>query len=195
MNSEVNIQALQVFVRQYNLLNDSEVELFTQDWEEVSYKRKQFIIMAGQTAKHLYFVNDGIQRSYYIKDDKEYTMGFSYPPSFSGIIESFITQTPSSYYLETLSDSQLLRLSKDKLEELCKQYHSIEHFVRKAEEMFLVGIAKRLYEQTAFTSEEKFRSLLKRSPHLLTLIPHKYIASYIGVDPTNFSKFLKSIRI
>jgi hypothetical protein len=37
--------------------------------------------------------------------------------------------------------------------------------------------------------------LLKRSPHVLRLIPHKYLASYLGIDATTFSKLLGTIRL
>jgi hypothetical protein len=36
---------------------------------------------------------------------------------------------------------------------------------------------------------------LQRSPHILNLVPHKYLASYLGMDATNFSKLLGSVKI
>jgi hypothetical protein len=54
---------------------------------------------------------------------------------------------------------------------------------------------QRLAELQCFSSEEKFRSLLQRSPHILQLVPHKYLANYLGIDATNFSKFINRIRI
>jgi hypothetical protein len=50
-------------------------------------------------------------------------------------------------------------------------------------------------ELQCFSAEEKFKTLLKRSPHLLQLIPHKYLASYVGIDPTTFSKLMGSVRL
>ena len=43
--------------------------------------------------------------------------------------------------------------------------------------------------------EEEFKALLKKSPHVLRLIPHKYLALYLGIDATTFSKLLGSVRI
>jgi hypothetical protein len=50
-------------------------------------------------------------------------------------------------------------------------------------------------ELQCFSSEEKFKALLRRSPHILGLVPHKYLADYLGINATNFSKLLNSIRI
>ena len=57
------------------------------------------------------------------------------------------------------------------------------------------GVMLRLVELQSFSSEEKFRTLMRRSPHILQLVPHKYIANYLGIDPTNFSKLINSVKI
>ena len=187
--------ALASYLSQSQLLSAKEIYQFMQYWKEVRFRRKQPITREGQVEHYLYFVVEGVQRTYHIKGNKEHTISFSYPPSFSGIFESFISQLPSRYTLDTLSDSHLLRLPKARLEELCDQSHGIERFVRRAEEKALVGLAQRLLEQMSFSAEEKFLALLNRSPHLLHLIPHKYLATYLGIDPTNFSKFLGRIKV
>jgi len=57
------------------------------------------------------------------------------------------------------------------------------------------GVLERQIELQCFSAEEKFKALLKRSPHVLNLIPHKYLASYLGIDATNFSKLLGTVRL
>ena len=59
----------------------------------------------------------------------------------------------------------------------------------------LKGVLERQIELQCFSAEEKFRSLLKRSPHVLQIIPHKYLASYLGIDATTFSKLMSSVRL
>jgi hypothetical protein len=59
----------------------------------------------------------------------------------------------------------------------------------------LAGVLERLVELQCFSSEEKFRQLLRRSPHILQLVPHKYLANYLGIEATNFSKLLNRVKI
>jgi hypothetical protein len=59
----------------------------------------------------------------------------------------------------------------------------------------LAGVLERLVELECFSSEEKFKKLLHRSPHMLQLVPHKYLANYLGIEATNFSKLINKIRI
>jgi hypothetical protein len=47
----------------------------------------------------------------------------------------------------------------------------------------------------AYTIEERFASFLKRNPALINLVPHKYLASYLRIDPSNFSRLLNQYHI
>ncbi|MGN6477032.1 MAG: Crp/Fnr family transcriptional regulator, partial [Flavipsychrobacter sp.] len=78
---------------------------------------------------------------------------------------------------------------------LMRKHRCIEAWILKALTFVLQGTLQRQVELMSFTAEEKFITLLKRSPHVLNLIPHKYLASYIGVDPATFSKLLGSVKL
>jgi CRP-like cAMP-binding protein len=150
---------------------------------------------AGETERYMYFVLKGIQKSYYLNEGKQHAIAFTYTPSFSGIPESFLTQTPSKYYLETLTESKFLRISFDKHQALMKEHREIETLFRKATELLLIGLAERHYELMALDIETRFKTFAKRSPHLINMISQKDIASYLRIDPTNLSKLLNTIKI
>ena len=96
----VNTTSLQKFVGAIYPLKETEMEQFLSIWQAFECKRKTVLTAAGETEKHLYFVLDGVQRAFYIGHEKqEATIVFTYPPSFSGIADSFLTQTPSKYFL------------------------------------------------------------------------------------------------
>ncbi|MBO9573027.1 MAG: Crp/Fnr family transcriptional regulator, partial [Chitinophagaceae bacterium] len=151
---------------------------------------------AGEKEKYLYFVVEGVQRAFYLSDDdKEATIVFTYPASFSGVADSFLTQTPSNYFMETVTASRFLRISYEEIQQLMKTYPAIQEMILTLTAFILKGVLMRQAELQCFTNEQKFRALVKRSPHLINLVPHKYIASYLGMDATNFSKLLGSIKI
>jgi CRP-like cAMP-binding protein len=146
--------------------------------------------------KYIYIVLEGVQRVYYHDDqDREATILFTYAPSFGGVLDSFLLQTPSKYFYETLTPSRFMRTSHTLFNQLSLKHHSVETMVRKGLTGVIAGLEERLVEVQSFSSEEKFRSLLRRSPHILQLVPHKYLASYLGIDPTNFSKLINKVRI
>jgi len=170
---------------------------FSAIWQPFSAKRKTILTTCGEMEKYVYFVTGGVQRAFYLKesDQKDVTLMFSYTGSFSGVLDSFLLQQPSRYFLETLTESTFLRTTYLQIDHLLKKYHSIETFFRKALSSTIAGVLERQIELQCFSAEEKFRILLKRSPHVLQMIPHKYLASYLGLDATTFSKLLGSVRI
>jgi len=170
-------------------------QAFLQPWTEVRFKRKELITRTGETEKYLYFVLDGVQRAFYAGKDKEPTLVFSYAPSFSGVMDSFLTQQPSSFHLEAITATQCMRMHYNDFAAFRNAFPSVERWLARALTQVLAGTLERQVELLAFTAEEKFTALLSRSPHILNLIPHKYLASYIGVDPATFSKMLGTVRL
>jgi len=176
-------------------LHEATWEAFAASWQPVKYKRKAVITVAGEIEKYLYFVVSGIQRGYYTHKEKEATVFFSYPHSFSGIADSFLLQSPSRQFLETITASELLRMPYQSFQSLVDEYPDMQKFAYKSTVLAWSGTLERELELMVFTAEEKFTTLLKRSPHILNLVPHKYLASYLGIDPTTFSKLLATVRL
>jgi CRP-like cAMP-binding protein len=167
------------------------VDLF----EPFSARRKVILTEAGEEEKYLYFVLEGVQRVYSIDaSGREATLVFTYPPSFGGVLDAMMLQQPSRYYFETLTVSKFLRAPVAGLLSLADR-PAVSEFLRKGLSVSISGLLLRLGEMQTFSSEEKYRSLLARSPHILQLVPHKYLANYIGIDPTNFSKLINSVQI
>jgi CRP-like cAMP-binding protein len=192
----LDIDHLKMLVSQIHELPEADWQLLSAIWTPFEARRKEMITASGSKEKYLYFVIDGVQRVYYYDEHgHEATILFMYAPSFGGVLDSFLLQVPSKYYYETLTPSRFLRAGYQDLENLMRTSHHIETMIRKGLSRTLSGLLERLVEIQCFSSEEKFTSLLKRSPHILQLVPHKYLASYLGIDATNFSKLMNKVRI
>ncbi len=177
-------------------LDDASFDALWQEFRPVTVKRKICLTATGEVEKYLYFVLDGVQRLYYFDEQlREATLIFSYKGNFGGVLDSMMMQQPSKFYYETLSQSQLLRASYQQIEALLPQHPSIEILLRKGLTGAFAGVIERLVELQCYTAEERFRQLLKRSPHILQLVPHKYLANYIGIDASNFSKLMNKVKI
>jgi CRP-like cAMP-binding protein len=193
---EQAITILQKFIAAIHPLAEEEWQAFAATWQPVEHKRKTVLTAAGETERYLYFVLDGVQRVFYVgADHPEATIVFTYPHSFAGVADSFLTQRPSRFFFETLTASKMLRTSYQQLQQLMDKYQAIERLIRLATSYALMGVLERQVELLSYTAEEKFKTLLKRSPHVLQLIPHKYLASYLGIDASTFSKLLATVRI
>ncbi len=183
--------ALKGFINDVHPIDEDGWASLADRWQPVEFPRRHIVTWEGSVEKYIYFVSHGVQRIYYVREGKDYILQFSYAPSFTGVIDSFFNEQPSRFFLETVTESKLLRLAKSDWEELIRQNRSIETMVRKFTEIALVGTLDRQLELLAYPMEQRFRVFIRRSPHLLQLVPHKFIASYLGMDPTNFSKLLR----
>lgn len=187
---------LRQLIQAVHPLPDDDWQAFAGIWQPFSAKRKEIITAAGEKEKYLYFVARGVQRIYYYDEQhREATLVFTYAPSFGGVLDAMMLRQPSRYFYETLTASVFLKAAYSEVEAMMKTRPAVETLVRLGVTNALSGLLERLVEIQCYSSEDKFRKLLQRSPHILQLIPHKYLANYLAIDPTNFSKLINKIRI
>lgn len=182
------------YFRLFHPLDAGDFALFEQQLRLRKCKKGTLLTVPGQIQRDLYLVRSGVQMSYFDADRKTHVMAFTYAPNLCAIPDSFFSQTPSKYFLTCLTDSELDCISFDILQHLFDHSPGIERLFRRMTEAVLTGVLNRHLELHSLTMEERFRAFCQRSPHLLRLVPHKYIASYLGIDPTNFSRLFNQVR-
>lgn len=196
MDIQNSLNSLKQLTDMVHPLTKEEWNAFSSIWTNYTAKRKEVITAAGDREPYLYFVLEGVQRVYYYDSQgREATLVFTYPPSFGGVLDAMLLEQNSKYTYEALSRSSFLKASFSELKELMVRYPGINLMIIKGVSAALSGLLERLAELQTFSSEEKFKKLLARSPHILQLVPHKYLANYLGIDPTNFSKLINRVII
>ncbi len=189
------LHQLRTLIQAIHPLADTDWEDLELIWQPFSVRRKVQLTLASEKEDYLYFVAEGVQRVYYLDEQGwEATLVFSYAPSFGGVVDSFMLQEPSRYYYETLTPSVFLRASFPDLQAVMQGHPAVETMIRLGITRAMSGVLERLVDLQCYSSAEKFKKLMQRSPHILQVVPHKYLANYIGVDPTNFSKLINSIK-
>lgn len=180
--------------KQFHDISIADYRLLTENLQPRSFKKGDFIIVPGQIQRELYFVKSGVQMAYLDTSDKTYVIHFSYFPNLCAIAESFSFQVPSKYFLTCLTDSEMEFLRYEDLQKLVDQSQQIERLFRRMTEAMLAGMIDLHVDLRAMTIEERYKAFCRKSPQLLHLVPHKYIASYLGIDPTNFSKLFNQVK-
>lgn len=186
---------MKTYLTDLHPVNERILDDYLVNWTEYAAPKKTIVTAPGETERYLYFALEGVQKLYYLGDSRQHVLAFAYPPSFSGVIESFFTQTPSRYFLETITDSRFLRIPFVRHQELLQEQREIDTLFRKITERFLLGMMQRHHELMAYDMETRFRTFVQRSPHLLQMVSQKDLASYLRMDSTNFSKLINKVRI
>ncbi len=183
------------FLKLIHPINEADYLLLSENLKTAQFKKGQHISLPGETARKIYMVKSGVQMYHFDTDGKTNVIGFTYPPHFSVVMESFLYQQPAKYFLTCLTDSEFEYLSFENLNQLFDRSQQIERLFRKLLEAVSIGLINRQIELRSTSIEQRFREFCQRSPHLLQVIPHKYIASYLAIDPTNFSKLFNQVKI
>jgi CRP-like cAMP-binding protein len=183
------------YFRLFHPIDQASYGLLCAQFKPKSFSKGDILVAPGEIQTHLYFVSQGIQMSFLETDRREHVIAFTYPPNLCAIPESFMFQKAAPYYLKCLTDSSFNSISFDALQLLFDQSREIERLFRRMTEAVLAGMITRHIELHTLTIEQRFKVFAQRSPQLLHDIPHKYLASYLGIDATNFSKLYNSVRI
>lgn len=175
-------------------MSDSDWCFFCSKLQELNVKKNTTLLQVGQVENYLSFISKGIVRLYIPQVTSDLTFGFLFENEFVTGYDSFLSQKPSKYKVETLTESVLWRISKNDLEEVYNKTKNGNVIGRKmAEKMFLIK-SDREISLLSKTAEERYLNLFTERPKLLQQIPLKYVASYIGVTPQALSRIRKRIN-
>ena len=157
--------------------------------------KKSVFIKVNQIENHISFIESGIVRLFIPRDnpEKEITFGFSFKNQFVSAYDSFLTQSPSNYQLQALTETAMLSLSYKDLQSVYKSTQ-IGNLIGRltAEDLFLIK-SKREQDLLNLNAEQRYLKLFKERPELLKSVPLKYISSYIGVTAQALSRIRKRL--
>ncbi len=153
-----------------------------------SYEKGGLLLKAGEICKKLYFIDEGLTKTCFAKDDKEFIMRFFPENSLFTVVNSFEMQAPSTYDITALEKTSVTYILKSDLNILCKKHHSIETAFRKLLSIATINMMKRISEMLEDSATERYNHFLKDSGHLLQRISLGDLASYLGITQVSLSR-------
>lgn len=177
-------------------INEEEWLIFEQELSQEYYEPKTTVINAGITAQKIYFIENGLMRTYHIQDGKEITTYFSCDNQFIATYASFLTQTPSMEFLETLEESSVITLSHSslmKLYELNSKFEKLGRII--AEQNFLCILDRSRIMQTKKATDRYLDFISNNDKKIVQNAPQHQIASFLGIAPESLSRIRKQLSI
>lgn len=183
---------LKHFLMQYAPLSADDLVMLIPKFKSKLIKKNEFLLKEGDVCKDLVFVEKGCLRLYYIHDDMEVSVWFALNNNSAIEIHSFISQTPSNYFLQAIEDTSILYLPKTEIDKLYISYPVMQELMRRYWEDVILNLLQRFTALEKDSAEKRYLDLLNK-PELLQTIPQKYLASFIGVTPTSLSRIKKNL--
>ncbi len=182
------------YILQYVQLDQNQIDFLTTNAKELYLKKGDFFLKEGKTAKEVGFILNGVVRVFHLdKDANDTSLAFLEENRLVVDLASFNTQTPSSVYIQAVTNCELLVLNG----ELFDQTNSLKipwdlFFNKIMTESFF---NKERKGRIALTGDATTRYLnfLKNYPNLANRIPLSNLASYLGITQSSLSRIRKNI--
>ena len=191
------MEQIKAYLEQLATISKEDWDFFTSKLQRQVIPKKTIFLKVNEIENTISFVESGVVRLFMPKEnpDKEITFGFSFNNQFVSAYDSFLTQKPSAYQLQALTETTLLSITHSDLQDVYKTTQ-IGNLIGRltAERLFLLK-SKREQNLLNLTAEQRYVKLFKERPELLRVIPLKYISSYIGVTAQALSRIRKRMTI
>ncbi|NVO04417.1 MAG: Crp/Fnr family transcriptional regulator [Bacteroidetes bacterium] len=179
-------------LRRFIDLSENDIELFKKYSETNQLKKKEFVLQENKICKHLYFVEKGCLKMYFInKKGIEQITQFAIDGWWISDYQSFINTAPSDYYIETIEESKIVSIESNNLDKLLIELPQLEKYFRKMMQKAIAGAqlrSKLLYEMS---KEEFYFHFSNSYPEFMLRVPQYMIASYLGITPEYLSELRK----
>jgi CRP-like cAMP-binding protein len=175
-------------------INDEQLQIILPYFKPLSLKKNEVINSIGGPARRMYFVNKGCLRVYFLKvDGAEVTRRFAFEGTFSTSLTSFITGEPLTEFTKAIEATELLYISRNDFYHLLDIMPAWEKFYRNFLEFAYVTNTKRLQSFATQDAAERYKLLLKESPHMVLRLSNKLVANYLSISPEALSRLKSKI--
>jgi CRP-like cAMP-binding protein len=179
-------------IRQHIEFPEEEALMLDKYFKLRHVKKKSEILKQGQHCQAMYFVVQGCLRMYFInKKAGEQIVQFAIEGWWLSDYFSFIDNTPSEYYIQSIEPSELLVVDKLQFEEMLRELPKLEKYFRIVMQKAVAAAqlrSKLLYEMT---KEEFFQHFSNSFPGFMQRVPLYMVASYLGLTPEYVSEIRK----
>ena len=149
---------------------------------------RTILLNEGEVSKKAYYVEKGCIRLWFNNDGKDITFQFFFEGEGVTSIESFRTNQPGSYNIESIEPCIIQSISKKDFETVLQSSPLI------AKQMEELTFKRLIFYQRLFLSlikdnpQKRYQELIKNNPKILQRVPQHYIASYLGITSVSLSR-------
>jgi CRP-like cAMP-binding protein len=187
------MKAIKEYFEQMVTISEHDWEIFSSKLIRREFPKKTIILELGHKENYLSFIEKGIVRFYIPNEFNDITFGFAFANNFVSAYDFFLTQNSSDYQIESIIDTVLWSVTYNDLQQIYLETKIGNEIGRLASEDLFLKKSKRELSLLTETAEQRYLNLFTERPHLLQLIPLKFIASYIGITPQALSRIRKRI--
>ena len=163
-------------------------DALVKNFHDQKIKKGSILLHEGEVCNKLWFLADGLLRSYHMIGHKEVTSRIMFRNHIVISPGSFFMQTPATESIEALADCTVAALSFSALQDIYKKFPEFNYHTRIITEQYFYKQEQRLYMLRRRDAEAKYKFFLEHYSDYLKDIPQKYIASFLNIAPETLSR-------
>ena len=174
--------------RKYSTMTHEELDVLESVLVPRKFAKNEMILSEGQVCREILYIDKGMIRQFYFKNNKELTENIGTEGSIIMCIESLFKEEPTKLQIQSLEPSIVYALPKEKLEEVALHNVNIQILYRKILEESLI-LSQVHADLVRFeTAQDRYLRLCKIMPQVVLRAPLVYIANYLQMTPETLSR-------
>lgn len=174
--------------RKYSTMTHEELDTLESILVPRKFAKGDMILKEGDVCESIYYIDKGLIRQFYYKNDKELTEHIGSDGEIFMCIESLFREEPSTLQVQALEPCMLYLIPKHRLEHVALHNVNIQILYRKILEESLI-ISQVHADLLRFESaQNRYLRLCKMMPQVVLRAPLVYIASYLQMTPETLSR-------
>lgn len=159
----------------------------------LQFAKNEFLLKKGEVCKGIYIIEKGCCRTYLENAGKEITTSLSIDKNIICSAYSYLSQTPSDEYIQTLEDTVCYFISYKNIHKLLEKYVEFNVFVRKIYESLLINEISLLNSIRTKSALERYELFMEKTPKLLQRVPLGHLATFLGMSKETLSRMRSQI--
>lgn len=155
----------------------------------LTVKRNQQLLREGEECRYVYFVAKGCLQVYvHDKDDNEMTRDIIVEDNWCSDLVSFGQRIPSIENIKAVEQSELLAISRQNFQRLIETVPQFNKVYKQILEASYANSVYRINTLVSLSGLDRIKWLMQNRPSLMTRLPGKLLASYLGINKDVFSR-------
>ncbi|MFT3738683.1 MAG: Crp/Fnr family transcriptional regulator [Breznakibacter sp.] len=161
---------------------------FHETFIEKEIAPKSVLLREGEIADNIYFIKKGCLREWFNKDGKDITFQFFFEGQPVASIDSFMSNKPSLFTIESIEPSIIFTIGKGDFTELLKIYPEFKNKFQDLIFQRFRNYGQLFLSRIKDTPQERYEDLVRNHPEIIKRVPQHYIASFLGITPISLSR-------
>jgi CRP-like cAMP-binding protein len=149
---------------------------------------RTILLREGKISQKAFYIENGCIRLWFNNNGKEVTFQFFFEGEGVSSIESFNTNKPSLFNIETIEPCVIRSIGKKDFQTIVNSSAAISKENQRHIFERLVFYQKLFLSRIKDNPQKRYEELVIAYPKILQRIPQHYIASYLGITAVSLSR-------